>query len=114
MSDTHDFAAQRRDTFEVFAGMARENVLPDEADIDYQFVPSDQADWDGFETALVSAEFGCTRIDASPENHAYLQATLHDQPLSALTIWMGEEMATKLALAHGFLPDGWGFYSNTD
>jgi len=39
----------------------------------------------------------------------YLAACLPDQPATAMSIWLGEETATKLILPHGFTPDGWGF-----
>ncbi|MEJ1996809.1 MAG: hypothetical protein P8X76_01355 [Maritimibacter sp.] len=42
---------------------------------------------------------------------AQLIATLPDQPVSALAIWTGEEIATRIALDHGFTPDGWGFWA---
>jgi hypothetical protein len=39
----------------------------------------------------------------------YFCATLTGQAMSAQSIWTGEEIATRAALHHGFVPDGWGF-----
>ena len=70
------------------------------------FTAGPSANWDAVEAALDAAGYDCEReVD---EKTPYLVAILADQPISALTIWMGEEMATKIALEHGFSPDGWG------
>jgi hypothetical protein len=104
----HDFAAQRTETYAVFADIQAEAELPDIADIDYAFVAQDTADWDAAEAALAEAGFECERTP-DEDGTLYLAACLPDQPLTAMSIWLGEQTATQLALAHGFLPDGWGF-----
>lgn len=104
----HDYGAQRAETYAVFAGIEAEADLPDMADIDYAFVPGENADWDAAEAALADAGFDCARVpdeDGTP----YLAAQLQGQPLTAMAIWLGEETATQLTLTHGFAPDGWGF-----
>ena len=103
---SHDFAAQKAETYAVFADIQAQADVPDFADVDYMFEAGAGANWDAFEAALDAAGFDCEREtgDGAP----YLVAILADQPVSALTIWMGEEMATKIGLLHGFTPDGWG------
>ena len=103
---THDFAAQKVETYDVFAEIQNSSDLPETSDIDYMFEASEGADWDGFEAALDAAGYDTEREDG--DGTPYLVAILVDQPISALTIWMGEEMATKIAMQHGFSPDGWG------
>ncbi|WP_458789915.1 ribonuclease E inhibitor RraB [Yoonia sp. MH D7] len=103
---THDFAAQKAETYAVFADIQSQSDLPDFTDVDYMFAAGAAADWDGFEAALDAAGFDTEREDDN--GTPYLVAILADQPISALTIWMGEEMATKIAFNHGFTPDGWG------
>ena len=50
----------------------------------------------------------CDWVDDVDEGEApYLVATLADQPVSAQSIWVAEETATRVALQHGFAPDGW-------
>lgn len=105
---SHDFTAQRTETYAVFAGIQSDADLPDTADLDYMFTPNADADWEGFEKALDTAGYDCER-EVDEADGAYIVAILADQPISALTIWMGEEMATKIALQFGFSPDGWGF-----
>ena len=110
----HDFATQKAETFSVYADLQAGHVLPDEADIDYFFVPLDAAaDWRPLAEALGREDFECEffpRSDDMPE--PYLMATLRDQIVSASGIWIGEEIATRIALAHGFRPDGWGLMSD--
>ena len=105
---THDYTAQRAETYAVFQDIQSEAELPDTGDIDYAFTAQDNADWDAAEAALAEAGFDCARIP-DEQGIPYLAACLPDQPLTAMAIWLGEEAATQLALAHGFVPDGWGF-----
>ncbi len=105
----HDYGAQRAETYAVYAEIqSQAEALPDEADIDYAFVPGANADWENAQSALSDAGFECAQ--AEDDNGApYLNARLPDQPMTAMSIWLGEEMATRIALPHGFTPDGWGF-----
>ena len=105
---THDFAAQRQETYAVWDDVATAGDLPDVADIDYAFVAQGSADWDAAETALAEAGYDCARVE-DEDGTPYLAACLPDQPLTAMAIWLGEETATRLVLPLGFAPDGWGF-----
>ncbi len=105
---SHDFDAQRAETYAVFEGIQAEVDLPDIADIDYAFVAQNDADWDAAEAALTEAGFECEPVE-DEDGRPYLAACLPDQPLTAMAIWLGEEAATQRAMVHGFLPDGWGF-----
>tara|TARA_R110002096_G_scaffold416594_1_gene619860 strand:- start:53 stop:376 length:324 start_codon:yes stop_codon:yes gene_type:complete len=102
----HDFASQKAETYAVFADIQSQADVPENSDIDYMFAAGPSADWDAVEAALDAAGYDCER--EAGDKTPYLVAILADQPVSALTIWMGEEMATKIALEHGFSPDGWG------
>ena len=104
----HDYATQKAETFATYASLDDKNTLPDEADVDYFFVPRDAAaDWRPLADALSREGYDCEWIEDGEA--PYLMATLPDQALSAEGIWLGEEVATRLAVAHGFSPDGWGF-----
>ena len=109
----HDYTQQKADTYATFSDI-RDSVdaLPDSADIDYAFVPGAHADWDAAQSDLTEQGYACTRVEPDPDfpdDSPYLEAVLPDQPLSAGAIWLGEEIATAIALRHGFAPDGWGF-----
>ena len=53
----HDFATQKAETFSVYADLQAGHGLPDEADIDYFFVPLDAAaDWRPLAEALGRVE----------------------------------------------------------
>ncbi|TMV11683.1 ribonuclease E inhibitor RraB [Arenibacterium halophilum] len=107
-----DLAAQRAETYASFDDLARDGALPDSADIDYFLVPgSEEADWRPLAQALTEEGYDVAWIDEmdDPEDQPYIVATLTDQPLSASSIWAGEDHATRIAAQHGFAPDGWGF-----
>ena len=106
---SHDSAAQKAETFAAFNERSGE-PLPPVADIDLYLVPeAEGADWVPLARALEEADFLCDWIDADdPENDGpCLIASLPDQPVSAQAVWIAEETVTRLALAHGFRPDGW-------
>ncbi len=110
----HDFTAQRAETYASFAEIEGSEDLPEEADIDYIFLPRLGADWTAVILALSDDGFAAERHDPEPgdadfADGPWLVATLTDQPVSALSVWLGEETATRIALQHGFVPDGWGF-----
>ena len=109
---THDYAAQKAETFRVFNELTAEHALPDVADLDIFLIPaSAEADWVPLARVLEENEFLCDWVDDdedAKEDGPYLLVTLPDQPISAQSIWIAEELATKLALEHGFEPDGWG------
>ncbi|MEI4262889.1 ribonuclease E inhibitor RraB [Roseovarius sp. D0-M9] len=105
---THDFAAQKAETYAVWAEIAEAADLPDVADIDYAFVAEPAADWEAAEAALNEAGFETARTP-DEDGTLYLAACLPDQPATAMSVWLGEEASTRLVLPHGFLPDGWGF-----
>lgn len=112
---SHDFAAQRAETRAVYNDLQDQHGLPEFADVDYFFVPtSDEADWRPLADALSKEGYDCEWFAADPDDEEesdedpYLIATLADQMISADAIWVGEELATRIALDHGFAPDGWG------
>ena len=105
---THDFDAQKAETFATYHELSEGSQMPDTADVDYFFVPaSDTADWRALADALSREGFDCEFVE--DDGAPYLVATLGDQAVSAGSIWTGEEMATRIALSHEFTPDGWGF-----
>ncbi|WP_435312285.1 ribonuclease E inhibitor RraB [Primorskyibacter sedentarius] len=105
---SHDFDTQKDQTFANYAELSDANDLPDTADVDYFFLPAeDDADWRALADALSRDGYDCEFVE--DDGAPYLVATLSDQAISAASIWMGEEVATRVALSHGFTPDGWGF-----
>lgn len=106
----HDYQAQRDETFATYQELADQTSLPDEADVDYFFVPaSDDADWHALADALSRDGFDCEYFNDEEVSEPSFCATLTGQAMSAQSIWTGEEIATRAALDHGFVPDGWGF-----
>ncbi|MGH1415604.1 MAG: ribonuclease E inhibitor RraB [Pelagimonas sp.] len=106
---THDFAAQKAETFATYSELQDKHGLPDIADVDYFFVPtSADSDWRPLADALSRADYTCEYIEPEDDEAPYLVATLMDQVVSSDGIWIGEDVATRIALDHGFTPDGWG------
>ncbi|MEO8242577.1 MAG: ribonuclease E inhibitor RraB [bacterium] len=98
----HDYAAQRRETFDTFKSIPRGQKLPETAVVDFLFfVEEEDANWGGFQKALKGRGFQ-TRRDG--EN---LIATYGPMPVTAEAIWEQEKAATELAIAYDFYPDGW-------
>ncbi|AFO92163.1 hypothetical protein D1822_12140 [Phaeobacter inhibens] len=106
----HDFDTQKAETFSAFSDLQAEGDLPFEADLDLFFV-SGEADkeWMPLAEALADIGFHTQWAEAEGDEPATLIATMPDQILSASAIWMVEEVATRVAIDHGFRPDGWGF-----
>ncbi|MBE1284265.1 MAG: hypothetical protein GJ676_13215 [Rhodobacteraceae bacterium] len=106
----HDFNAQRAETVAAYDTLQAEQGLPDLADVDYFFVArNDAADWRPLADQLSRDGYDCQYVEDDDEaDGPYLVATLPDQIISAGGIWIGEEVATRAALEHGFTPDGWG------
>lgn len=115
---SHDFAAQRAETDRAYREMRDEGDLPEVADVDYFLIPTtEEADWRPLAEALSVEGFDCEWIEPAAENGEeedgnYLVATLPDQLVSADGIWIGEEIASRIALSHDFAPDGWGLLSD--
>ncbi len=107
---THDLAAQKAETTAVLGDLSAKHNLPDVADVEYFLVPAHgDANWEPLAQALTEAGYLCEYFQAELAEEAdYLLATLPDQPITTVGIWIGEETATRMALEHGFRPDGWG------
>lgn len=98
----HDFAAQRRETFETFTALPKGQSLPETAVVDFLFFLEElDANWKAFEKALRAKGF-TTRRDQD-----HLIASFGPMPVTPDAIWDKEKQATELALAYDFYPDGW-------
>ena len=61
---THDYAAQKAETFRVFKELSAEHALPDVADLDIFLIPaSAEADWVPLARVLEENEFLCDWVD---------------------------------------------------
>ena len=74
--------------------------------LDMQFVPGDSADKQGLVRALGMFGYGVTL----PADEDMVQAEVTRIPFTLDGIWEHEERCTRIALARGFTPDGWGFW----
>lgn len=98
---SHNYEAQRRDTFATFKGVKN---LPKESIIDFMFfVEETDANWNAFEKALKVRGFKPRRVG---DNETVI-ASFGPIPVTPEAIWDKERVATEIALAHDFYPDGW-------
>jgi len=104
-----DFEHQRLETALTVESLAADAGMTPEHRItlDLQFHPAeDDADRAAFEKALQS--FGYTLGVADEDDD--VAAWVADVPFTLEAIWTHEERTTRLALARGFAPEGWGFW----
>ena len=104
---SHDYEQQRNETLQVWRSISSRKALPDEIELDIQFVPGRDALWSDAEIALAAAGYRVVRYD----DGSTLQATVGPIRNTAEEIWKHERATTELALRYGFKPDGWGFLS---
>lgn len=97
----HNYEAQRRETFATFKGA---KGLPEMSAVDFLFFVEElDADWAAFEKALRARGFA-TRRKGDRET---VVATSAPIPVTPEAVWERERVATEIALAHDFYPDGW-------
>ena len=109
MTDDWDWAHQRGETEATIAMLRDEGAVSGGAIItlDLEFVAVfDDADRDAFKKALKTFGYNITS-DADDDG---VEISVPDVAFNLESIWLHEERTTKLALARGFEPDGWGFF----
>ncbi len=100
---SHDYARQRRDTFDSFRQW-KAGELPARAVADYHFFLEElDADWEALERGLKAQGFCTRRLDDGET----LVASVGPIATTPEEVWRWEELATRLALKHDFYPDGW-------
>lgn len=100
----HDFAAQKRETFDTFEELRKEPDLPTRGIVHFLFVAEDlEPDWKGIEKALSAKGFRTER----DEDEGMIDAAFGPMPITPEAIWEMEKLSTELALPFDFFPDGW-------
>ena len=105
----HDFEKQRQETVWVWSDISNRNLnLPAKINLDIQFLGiSADSDKESFIASLKAAGFSVSFY----EEDGTVEASVSMIDASVEAVWLNEERATKLALIHGFKPDGWGFFT---
>ncbi|WP_300375426.1 hypothetical protein [Henriciella sp.] len=77
--------------------------------LDLFFIPieGEEARREAFEKALTS--FGYELGEADSDAPEQVAVSAGEIPFTPQDIWLHEERTTKMALARGYKPDGWGF-----
>ena len=99
----HNFDAQRRETFNTFRDMPKGmKKLPERAEVDFLFYPEEHdANYGAVMKALTAKGYRCNRDDD------LVVAKVGPIPVTPDAIWTHERVATEVALAYDFYPDGW-------
>ncbi|SES66595.1 hypothetical protein [Oceanicella actignis] len=109
-----DFKAQRADTEWVFRQLLAQGVAARgrRVALDVLLVPAEEQegarpDPEGLVRALRREGFEAHL--ARDEGRTVVEATAPDTPFDLEEIWLREKRATRIALRHGYEPEGWGF-----
>ena len=109
-----DFDHQKAETFWTVADLVKRGALKggERIALDLEFVPDPEADTQPDREALVRklGMFGYQATEADPDAPVTVTVEITDVRFEAEAIWKHEETATKIALIHGYVPDGWGFW----
>lgn len=101
---THDYEAQRAETFETFVELRKQDGVPERAVVHFLFYAEDlEPDWGAVERALTAKGFVVER----DEEEAMIDAAYGPIKVTPESIWEYERMATEIALQSEFYPDGW-------
>ncbi|MEM8741716.1 MAG: hypothetical protein AAGE13_09485 [Pseudomonadota bacterium] len=108
-TDPWSWAEQRRDTEVSYRELSREAGLAPGTPITLDLIFL-AAETDSDEAKLVAglARAGYA-VEADPEDGT-VEASIDNVPFTVEAIWAHEEKTTRIALTHGYAPDGWGFF----
>ncbi|MXU65362.1 hypothetical protein [Oceanomicrobium pacificus] len=102
-----DFELQQAQTAATLHQLRSEADFPQDARVtlDLTFVPGAGADLEAATRAL-----GMFGYAATPSEDGGFSVAVEDVALAVDEIWLHEERTSRIALARGFTPDGWGFW----
>lgn len=108
MAEDWDWELQQAQTAATVHQLLQETSVTEGAIItlDLSFMPTTAADEAALEKALVTFGYGVAEGEGEDE----ILASVSEVPFTLDAIWTHEERTTKMALARGFEPDGWGFW----
>lgn len=105
---SHDFDAQRRETFDSFDEMKKGGAtLPQMSVVEfYLLAESAEANWAVCEKALQAKGFATER---DREGETLIVTTKTALRITPEVIWEEERKVSEIGVAYDFLPDGWEF-----
>ncbi len=108
--DGHDWDHQRAETALTVAELIRSVGFAggEPVALELEFAPGEGA----ADTAALIRKLGQFGYAAAPGGEAAgaILVTVPDVALDADAIWTHEERTTRIALLHGWRPEGWGFW----
>ncbi len=113
MSETWDFDRQKSETIDTLKDLKDNQGVPTGAEtivtLDIFLTPGEAADEEALERALAMFGYAGDPNEADEGGPSYV-VSIPDVALSAEDIWLHEERVSKIAVARGYTPDGWGFF----
>lgn len=101
---SHDYDAQRAETFDTFEEWRGEVDLPARAVIHFLFYAEEtDPNWAAVEKALADKGYVVER----DEEEGMIDAAFGPIDVTPGSIWQHERIATEIALKWDFYPDGW-------
>ena len=110
---SHDFAAQKRETFDSFTEMKKAGAeLPATSVVEFYLLAEDEnAKWGPCEKALQAAGFLTARDE---DGETLIVTTRKELRITAESVWAEEEKVSTIAVKFDFTPDGWEFGFDED
>ena len=106
-----DWDGQRADTEWVFRDLKGKGVATpgQRIDLDIQFAPVEEGAGDARACVAALRKAGFAAESYEEEGETLVEATAEGADFTLDTIWFAESKATRIALKHGYAPEGWGF-----
>ena len=111
-----DWDTQRADTEETVQHLAEENGVPLglPINLDIQTIAGETPERGAYVLALRAAGYAVDIFTDDEDGVETIQVTISDTRFDASLIWDHEKAVTEIALANGYVPDGWGFWDAGD
>ncbi|MEM7191131.1 MAG: hypothetical protein AAF439_16080 [Pseudomonadota bacterium] len=111
MSADWDWDAQRADTAWTIEHLIEtQDLTPGMiVTLEVQTIAADTPDRDAYIAALKDRGYGGSAY-ANDDGEETIEVSIPDTPFTEDAIWAAECAVTKIALSHGYQPDGWGFW----
>ena len=112
---TWDWESQRADTEETVQQLSNDQGIPAglPINLDIQTVAGEGAERGAYILALRAAGHP-VEIYTGDDGIETVEITIPDTRFDASLIWDHEKAVTEIALAHGYVADGWGFWDAGD
>ena len=112
MSDDWDFDQQRSETADTIADLFENQGLKEGASVtlDVFLRPEGGADQADLARGLAMFGYAGERMEDRETGGDLFVVSVPDTALKLDDVWLHEERISRIGLARGYAPDGWGFF----